>query len=864
MAALLLSAGIGDPVSAQEATAGTPLKRDLQMDDVLAIEKIDRVAVSPDGEWVATVIRRHAQKGEVFGRASYDIDPTRSDVWLISRTGERRALTNGLPDAAGFWCATWSPDGRRLAMLSTAPEGNEPRGGDNVRLYIWDRQKGSLTRVSNDAVMTQSRFGSAINRLDLRGGANSTTAAHACHSGVVNENAPFLWLDDNRLLAVTLPEGEISTAIDQYARRSRSAAKDAARLRDGEISTVSAVASGDARKPQSQGAATVVIRVIDVRTRAAKTVGIVPAYPFRGGLTVSVSPDGRRLAVFASVGAIRPEEGRQFANAREPAWTVERRLGFAEIETEADFRWSTMPSAARWPLELFGWSPNSRTVAMRARSAAFTADTPLFVADAKDGSVRSLSSGSVGNEPASAHRPRSPVVRWINDRQLFARASDGGWWLLDTNGERTAVADIDGMPAEALVRAENGSLIALAGKAVLRLDPVEARMVRVAELEHEGLFPLFVKSDTASARQLTVVRQSNGQFQLAILDLATGILGDAIPAVGTELLDVDTVRSRLVYSETGRSGISLREVDFADGKSRHLLRLNGHLDEIDWGETRLVEYNAADGTALKAAVVLPPDYQPGQRYPTLAWVYGGYEVRSLENDFLTNPLQPGLYNLQLYAARGYVVVVPSMPLDRSSSDLIAQLPIGVMPAIDELVSMGIADPERLGVFGQSFGGYSVYGLLGQTDRFKAGVAIAGVSELSSLYGEFDPTAEGYRGIEHEKSDNWKETGQFGQHVPPWVDATGYARNSPLSYVDRVVTPLLMIHGDADIRGNEAQAERFFYSLYAQGKTAELRRYRGENHGLAQSPANIRDAFERTVGWFDRYLNEFANGTRAPQ
>ena len=117
---------------------------------------------------------------------------------------------------------------------------------------------------------------------------------------------------------------------------------------------------------------------------------------------------------------------------------------------------------------------------------------------------------------------------------------------------------------------------------------------------------------------------------------------------------------------------------------------------------------------------------------------------------------PGIYNLQLYAARGYVVLVPSMPLDGfGDRGVYAQIPNGLMPALDRLVALGIADPDRLGVFGQSFGGYSVYALVSQTDRFKAAVAMAGITDLASNYSEFDPTARGYPEIEHEKSDNWQ-------------------------------------------------------------------------------------------------------------
>jgi dipeptidyl aminopeptidase/acylaminoacyl peptidase len=254
-------------------------------------------------------------------------------------------------------------------------------------------------------------------------------------------------------------------------------------------------------------------------------------------------------------------------------------------------------------------------------------------------------------------------------------------------------------------------------------------------------------------------------------------------------------------------------------------------------------------------VILPPGYVAGRRYPTLVWVYGGYQIQSLQDDYMTDPHQAGLYNLQLYAARGYVVMVPSIPLDRSDqpTDVLAQISKGVLPAVDRLVEMGIADPDRLGVFGQSFGGYSVYAIVGQTNRFKAAVAIAGLTDLTSLSGEFDPSARGYPGIEHEKSDNWAELGQFGEPVPRWTDPEGYARNSPISYADKVTTPLLMIHGEFDIRGPQAQAEQFFSALYEQGKTAKLIRYGGESHSLAQSPANVRNAFASIIDWFDRYL-----------
>jgi dipeptidyl aminopeptidase/acylaminoacyl peptidase len=177
--------------------------------------------------------------------------------------------------------------------------------------------------------------------------------------------------------------------------------------------------------------------------------------------------------------------------------------------------------------------------------------------------------------------------------------------------------------------------------------------------------------------------------------------------------------------------------------------------------------------------------------------------------------------------------------------------------LDRLVELGIADQNRLGVLGQSFGGYGVYSLVTQTNRFKAAAALAGFVDAAAMHGQFDPTARGYDGIEHQKSVNWLlvEGSTLGLGVPPMEDFARYWRNSPLTYVDRVETPLLIVHGEYDVRASTAQAESFFFELYRRGKPARLLRYWGENHGLSQSPANVRSIFKETVLWFDKYLKK---------
>jgi hypothetical protein len=219
------------------ALAAPVVASPLTIDDVLHLVSIDSVALSPDGGDIAVVIQRPVGKGEVAGRMSYEIDPSRTDVWLVPRAGGgKRNLTQGRETGAGFWCAQWSPDGDYLAMLSTKPEGAEPHGGDAVRLYTWRRADGALTRLSQRPMLTQTRYGSPLNAIDMRGGADGGTAAKVCRRN--EENAPFLWLDDRHLLAVQMPEGETSALFDQFRRPAEQVARTTKALGAGQEPTV--------------------------------------------------------------------------------------------------------------------------------------------------------------------------------------------------------------------------------------------------------------------------------------------------------------------------------------------------------------------------------------------------------------------------------------------------------------------------------------------------------------------------------------------------------------------------------------------------------------------------------------------------
>ncbi len=145
-----------------------------------------------------------------------------------------------------------------------------------------------------------------------------------------------------------------------------------------------------------------------------------------------------------------------------------------------------------------------------------------------------------------------------------------------------------------------------------------------------------------------------------------------------------------------------------------------------------------------------------------------------------------------------------------------------------------------------------YGLITQTRRFRAAVALEGLADLVSLYGQFDARLR-YDHYPHEHifQASLMETGQTRMGNPPWKDTARYIRNSPLFYADRVETPLLIIQGDMDYVALQ-QGEEFFAALYRQSKRARFVRYWGEGHVL-QSPANIQRMWQQILEWFNEYL-----------
>jgi dipeptidyl aminopeptidase/acylaminoacyl peptidase len=276
---------------------------------------------------------------------------------------------------------------------------------------------------------------------------------------------------------------------------------------------------------------------------------------------------------------------------------------------------------------------------------------------------------------------------------------------------------------------------------------------------------------------------------------------------------------------------------------RRLTRLNPQFDRYLMGSARLIEWRSLDGQPLQGALLLPAGYLPGKRYPLIVNVYGGALHSSRLRHFGFG--YSGTDNMQLFATRGYAVLLPDAPQHLGTPML--DLAKTVLPGVNKVIEMGIADPDRLGVMGHSYGAYSTLSLIVQTTRFKAAVMADGMGDLVAGYGEMHRDGSTYQ-------VSIMETGQGLMGGTPWQFRDRYIENSPIFYLDRIETPLLIVHGAEDQAVASSRSDEVFVGMRRLGKEAEYAKYEGEDHApLDWSYSNKLDYCARLIAWFDKYL-----------
>ncbi|UCF38138.1 MAG: S9 family peptidase [Acidobacteriota bacterium] len=276
---------------------------------------------------------------------------------------------------------------------------------------------------------------------------------------------------------------------------------------------------------------------------------------------------------------------------------------------------------------------------------------------------------------------------------------------------------------------------------------------------------------------------------------------------------------------------------------RRLTNSNPWLANIRLAKQEPVQYKARDGLELEGILCPPLDEQPGQRYPLILSVHGGPEAHR-SNGWLTRYSEPG----QTAAARGMAVFVPNYRGSTGRGVEFSKLSQGdpagkefddLVDAVDHFIEIGLADREKIGVTGGSYGGYatgwcSTY----YSDRFAAGVMFVGISNKVSKVGTTDIPNEEY--LVHARKR-------------PWDNWQFFLERSPVYHAEKGQTPLLILHGEDDPRVNVGQSRELYRHLKIHGKApVRLVLYPGEEHGNRLAAARY-DYNLRMLRWFEHYL-----------
>jgi dipeptidyl aminopeptidase/acylaminoacyl peptidase len=440
--------------------------------------------------------------------------------------------------------------------------------------------------------------------------------------------------------------------------------------------------------------------------------------------------------------------------------------------------------------------------------------------------------------------------------------SDGECYLVSAAGGPPRVATTTKHPRfsddhRAPLWAASGRSLYFLGDGALWSIDVQAHSAReIARVPHATMRDVIAPHDggrywsAEAGRTLYATMRDADTKQVGILrvDLDTGQTSETVreDKVYGAMFSTDAVGATVVYSaQDAQHPSDLWVANQGFSNPRRLTHFSPTLDGYEFGRSRLIDWQGVDGSSLRGALLLPAGYREGSRYPLIVRVYGGELSSNSVNRFGLEGA--GVDNLQMLATRGYAVLLPDAPLQTGTP--MADIAKTVLPGIDRAIELGVADPERLGVMGHSYGGYSTYALIVQTTRFKAAVASAGNANLLSEYLQLGKDGGSF-GI------GWAETGQGRMAGTPWQYRERYVENSPLFFFDRVTTPVLIVHGGLD---RSEFADEVFVALRRLGKEVTYARYEGEEHWQGTwGRANVVDYWNRVIDWFDQHLHP-ANG-----
>lgn len=270
---------------------------------------------------------------------------------------------------------------------------------------------------------------------------------------------------------------------------------------------------------------------------------------------------------------------------------------------------------------------------------------------------------------------------------------------------------------------------------------------------------------------------------------------------------------------------------------------NPQQKEYNWGTAKLIQWTTYEGKENKGLLYLPEDYDPSRAYPILVQFY---ETHSQDLFIYHTPgLSAALADIPTFVSNGYIVFMPDIhfTIGRPGESCYD----AVCSGIEMLIKQGIADPERIGLQGHSWSGFQTAYLVTRTDLFCCANLGAPVCDMPMAYASVRNGSGRVRFFMYEDTQS-----RMGKTL--WEAREAYLAHSPLLYADRITTPLLILHNDADEAVSYEQGRALFLAMRRLHKPAWLINYRGEGHFLC-NPEAQQDWTIRMQQFFDYYLKE---------